>query len=152
MTASDHDSRAQSFRAFVKVAAKRLSLKPTDPLVLNAATVMLAQERLQIRLIEHDDVDPAELLRLSEHLTKILPPPLPPPVKIEVVEGNFQCCPACGHQAPCSEPPAKTVWPEALSKPARHVRVFLWLRLWLRLWQRPPSWLRAAPRVHGHLR
>src|SRR5262252_7039071 len=98
------NDRAKYYLELCAKAAERLGVEPTDESAEHIATLQMAREAISAKLIEGRDIDPNALLKINEALHTILPPVKPPKVEIEIIEGNFQHCPACGHTGPCGEP------------------------------------------------
>jgi len=112
------NDRAKYYRELCTKAAERLGVEPTDERAEHIATLQMAREAISAKLIEGRDIDPNALLKINEALHTILPPVKPPRVEIEIIEGNFQHCPACGHTAPREEPPAQGTLPPAPARAA----------------------------------
>jgi len=94
-------------------AARERNCKPRGKPYYRTIEEGLQREAISAKLIEGRDIDPNALLKINEALHTILPPVKPPRVEIEIIEGNFQHCPACGHTAPCEESPAQGTLPLA---------------------------------------
>jgi hypothetical protein len=91
--------RAERYKELCAKAAERLGCEATDERAEHIAALQMAREAISAKLIEGRDIDPNSLLKIDEALRTILPPANPPKVTVEIIEGNFQCCPKCGFTA-----------------------------------------------------
>jgi hypothetical protein len=90
--------RAALFQRFARDAARRLGCKPGDQVAVHYATLQLALELIQTRLIGGKEIDVSSLRWLSEQLDRYRPPPAPQEaIKIELAETLVGVCEKCGH-------------------------------------------------------
>jgi hypothetical protein len=78
-------NRAALFERHAKDAARRLNCKPSDQQALHYATLALALESIQTRIIGGKEIDVSSLRWLSEQLDRFRPPAEATNVTITVV-------------------------------------------------------------------
>jgi hypothetical protein len=107
-------SRAVRYQKLCREAARELNAKPSDERVIHVATLRLAREAIQARLIAGHHVDPADLLKLDEALRAYVPKEQHR-LDIQIV-GTIDRCPKCGYERPASPelPPAPKPSPPAI--------------------------------------
>jgi hypothetical protein len=86
------------FDELCRAAAEELGVDPAAEIAVTLATYRLARTAIQARLIGGSVIDVDELLRVDEAIKAIKPPQMPK-VTVEIIDGNFQCCPQCGFTA-----------------------------------------------------
>jgi hypothetical protein len=93
-------ARARVFEGHAAAAAKRLGIEPSDELALHVATLKLAAELLQAKMISGQPVDPADVIRLDAALKAYLPTAELPELTVKFVEGSdgplVEHCRRCG--------------------------------------------------------
>jgi hypothetical protein len=121
--------RAALFERFAKDAARKLQCKATDQPATHYATLALALELIQTRLIGGKEIDVSSLRWLSEQLDRYQPPPEIPRVDIQLVETIAERCPQCGYERdsgrskdepdpPPHDPPSTPPTPPTETKPS----------------------------------
>src|SRR5262249_6584904 len=86
-------------------ANKQCGVGIEDDRVRIIATLKFAHELGLGRMIEHGDFDANDLLRISEELRRLMPPPAPPKVEIGIVDTLIGICAKCGHEHAGYKPP-----------------------------------------------
>src|SRR5262249_13142455 len=99
-------SRVERYQQLIHEVSRQLKVKPSDPRVEHVATLRLMREQLQARLLEGQNVDAADVLKLDEALRTYVPKEQHR-INIQYV-GTVDRCPKCGYERPASpEPPPK---------------------------------------------
>src|SRR5215831_5760714 len=78
-------TRARRFRALLREAGKQCNAGIDDDRVQLLATLRFGREQLQARMVDVGDVDANDLLRISEEMRELMPPPPAPAIKLEFV-------------------------------------------------------------------
>jgi hypothetical protein len=89
------NSCTRRYKKLLRQVARELDEKPDAEVVKHVATLRLMRENVQIRLLEGERVDAADVLRLDEALKQYLPQGKPLSVQVTIVNGTRVCCPGC---------------------------------------------------------
>jgi hypothetical protein len=95
--AADRSSR---YEELLKAAADRHHTTITDTRAIYEAGVILAHEDQTAQMVAGERIDIATYLRLGEELAKLIPPPEPVTVTVDIVEGvqGIYYCKSCGFE------------------------------------------------------
>jgi hypothetical protein len=88
------NARVARYQELLRAAVKELGVPKTDTRAIMSATLHMAREHLQSRLLRGADIDVAELLHLDEAL-KGIAPTAPAELEVFLIDGNDVCC-KCG--------------------------------------------------------
>jgi hypothetical protein len=95
---SDTKSRATRYRELLASSADRHHTTITDTRAVYEAGLILAHEDQTAQMVAGEKIDIATYLRLGEELAKLIPPPEPIKVTVDIVRPAETICPACGCQ------------------------------------------------------
>jgi len=95
----------ERFKRLLKAVCDDLGCKPDSEQARHVATLRLARENIQIRLLARDSINPDHLLKLEEVLRQFLPKQDTPEIRINVVETVRGRCPHCGQLSEVSFEP-----------------------------------------------
>jgi hypothetical protein len=127
MTKAPPADRSERYQALLSAAADKHHTKVTDTRAVYEAGIVMVHEDMTAAMVAGEKIDIAAYLKLSEELQKLVPPPEPLKVTIDIVDsvtGIFNCV-HCGkrndiedYQAPPAPKPAPRIDGQATESPA----------------------------------